>query len=74
MIQGRGRGVADRGRMPRRRGDVLVPGALADALVGVGRVAMLAGAFGIGWLIASHIDPGGWLLRYTLGWLVGGFR
>jgi hypothetical protein len=74
MIQGQGRGVADRGRMPRRRGDVLVPGALADALVGVGRALMLAGAFGIGWLIASHIDPDGWLLRYTLGWLVGGFR
>lgn len=27
-----------------------------------------------GWLFAEHADPGGALMRWTLGWLVGEFR
>ncbi|MBW6400015.1 hypothetical protein KPL78_19295 [Roseomonas sp. HJA6] len=28
----------------------------------------------LGWLFAEHADPGGALMRLTLGWLIGEFR
>lgn len=37
-------------------------------------VVALLGAFLAGFIYAGLVDPDGWLLRVTLGWLVGEFR
>ena len=75
MLSERGRMAGDRarGRPPLAVGWWGSRGA-ERAVVVAGRAVFLAGAFGIGWLVASHVDPRGDVLRYSLGWLVGEFR
>lgn len=57
------------GAVGRRRRDWV--DVVEDAAVWLCRAGLLVGSLAAGWLFAAHVDPDGWLVRATVGWLIG---